>query len=454
MDLQDENTSSAVAGLIVYRLYCKRTLRAALGVQHLPAQASLTLPSEPLASGKLNSAKLDAETLPDPHKGKEHQQKEVSDTVDATSNLDRAQVKKAGKLSKRKQRHAAKAAAATELPWQTVTRRRRLPQPSPSPPTEAFLVVSTVTSSLDMPGGHCTHSAKSRAKKEGRRVVHGDAEQPVHTVASTPKSIRSWTSSHGRTAAALQPLTASAAGQSSVHSISGSDVDQDWPLLGTAASSAKRQAPAQMSRLPSAQASANPEVPAPLATAQAANDDADSSHVAADSAVAAGISAGQPVLASSSSAALVPADGLCTGHEHTTTPSTPAAYVASAVSAGMNMIPSGIPSDVSAATLELQPSSSPSSAITGQPASQAALPGSTFASSPSADSPAPSCTLEAADDHALSSSDRDTSVPTRAHAAVFGSLPDLRGVHTSLFLQQSGYLVTPLLGGTCNFCKY
>ncbi|KAL0031921.1 hypothetical protein WJX79_005481 [Trebouxia sp. C0005] len=207
--------SCLVCALIVYRLYCKRTLRAALGVQHLPAQASLTLPSEPLASGKLNSAKLDAETLPDPHKGKEHQQKEVSDTVDATSNLDRA---------------------------------------------------------------------------------------------------------------------------------------QDWPLLGTAASSAKRQAPAQMSRLPSAQASANPEVPAPLATAQAANDDADSSHVAADSAVAAGISAGQPVLASSSSAALVPADGLCT--------------------------------------------------------------------------------------------------------AVFGSLPDLRGVHTSLFLQQSGYLVTPLLGGTCNFCKY
>ena len=72
---------------VVYRLYCKRKLRATLGVQHLPAQASPTLPSKPLGSGKLNSAKLDAETLPDPHKGDEDQQEEVADSVDATANL-------------------------------------------------------------------------------------------------------------------------------------------------------------------------------------------------------------------------------------------------------------------------------------------------------------------------------------------------------------------------------
>ena len=76
---------------VVYRLYCKRKLRATLGLQHLPAQASPTLPSKPLGSVKLNSAKLDSKTLPDPHKGEEHLQKEVADAVDTTSNLVRLQ---------------------------------------------------------------------------------------------------------------------------------------------------------------------------------------------------------------------------------------------------------------------------------------------------------------------------------------------------------------------------
>jgi len=73
---------------VLYRLYCKRKLRATLGVHHPPAQASSTLPSNPL---ELDSAKLDAETLSDAHKGEEHQQKEVADTVDATSKLVRLQ---------------------------------------------------------------------------------------------------------------------------------------------------------------------------------------------------------------------------------------------------------------------------------------------------------------------------------------------------------------------------
>ena len=207
-----------------------------------------------------------------------------------------------------------------------------------------------------------------------------------------------------------------------------------------------------MSRLPSAQAATSPEVPAPLATAQVANDDdKDSSrHVAADAAVATGISAEQPLLTSSSSAASVPAEGVCIGPQDLATSSAPAAFGASSVSAGMNMVPSGISSGVSAATVELQPSS-PSTYL-GQPASQAAFPGSVLASSPSFDSPATSITFEAVDHHALSASDRDASVRTCARAAVFGSFPDLRGVHTSLFLQQSGYLETPLFGGTCHFC--
>lgn len=73
---------------VLYRLYCLRKLRATLGIRHPPAQASSTLPSKPL---DLDSAKLDAETLPEPHKGEEHQQKEVADTVDATSKLVRLQ---------------------------------------------------------------------------------------------------------------------------------------------------------------------------------------------------------------------------------------------------------------------------------------------------------------------------------------------------------------------------
>ncbi len=375
-------------------------------------------------------------------------------------------MEKASKLSKKQPRAARAAASARkslgqsdekspgqsgELPWQTVTRRRRLPKPSPYPPAEASPVVSTVTSNLDMPGGNCAHSAKPRSERKGRRVAHGDAKQPVRKVATTPKAIRSWVNSQqGSAAPALQPLTVRAVGQSSVYSISNSDVDQEWPLPGAAVSTAQRQAPAQMSRLSSAQASASPEVPAPLATAQAANLEEDSSsHVAADSAVAAGISAEEPALASSSSAASVPAEGVCIGHEDSPIASAPAASGASSVS-GMNMVRSGTSSDVSASTVELQPSSP--SALLGQPASQAALPGSVFTSSPSIDSPAPSFTFEAVDHHVLSARDRDISVPTCARAAVFGSLPDLRGVHASLFLQQSGYLVTPMLEGTCNFC--
>ena len=344
-------------------------------------------------------------------------------------------MKKAGKLSK-KQRHAAKAATATELPWQTVTRSRCLPKPSPSPLAEASPAVSAVTSNFDMPGGNGLRSAKPRSERKNRQIAHGDAKQPVIKVASTPKAIRSWVNSqHGTAAPALQPLTVKAVGQSSVYSTSGSDVDQEWPLPGAAVSSAKRQAPAQISRLSSAQASAGPEVPAPLETAEAANANGDSSsHVATHPAVAAGSSAEEPVLTSSSSAASVPAEGVCVGHKDLPTPSGPAASGASSVSAGMNVVPSGTPSGVSAATVELQPSSP--SAFLGQPASQAALPGSIFASSPSYHSPAPSFTFEAVDPHALSASDRDASVPTSARVAVFGSLPDLRGVHTSLFLQQ------------------
>ena len=115
----------------------------------------------------------------------------------------------------------------------------------------------------------------------------------------------------------------------------------------------------------------------------------------------------------------------------------------------MNMVPSGTSPGVSAAAVELQPSSP--STLLGQPASQAAFPGSVLlASSPSFDSPAPSVTFEAVD-HVLSASDRDASKPTCARAAVFGSFPDLIGVQTSLFMQQSRYLMTPLLGGTCHF---
>ncbi len=73
---------------VLYRLYCLRKLCATLGVHHPPAQASSTLPSNPL---ELDSAKLDAETLPDPHKGEEHQQKEATDAVDTTSKLVRLQ---------------------------------------------------------------------------------------------------------------------------------------------------------------------------------------------------------------------------------------------------------------------------------------------------------------------------------------------------------------------------
>lgn len=368
---------------------------------------------------------------------------------------DKSQVKKAGKLSK-KQRRAARAAAAAELPWQTVTRRRRLPKPSPYPPAEGSPVISPVTSNPDTTGSNRLHSAKTSSERKGRRVVHGDAKQPVHKVASTPKAIRSWgNSQQGSAAAALQPLIIRAVGQSSLHSVPGADVDQEWPLPGAAVSLPKRQAPAQMSRLSSAQASASPEVPAPLATAQAANDDRDStSHVAADPAVAAGISAEEPVFASSSSAASVPAEGVHDGHEDSPISSTPGAAGATPVAARVDMIPSGTSSDVSAgATMALQPSSSSPSAITGQPASLAALPGSIFASSPPIHISATSSTFEAVDQHALSASDRDASVPTCARAAVFGSLPDLRGVHTFFFLQRSGYLVTPLLGGTCNFCK-
>lgn len=377
-------------------------------------------------------------------------------------------MEKATKLTKKQRRAARAAASATKNPeqpeqqpdkkpsgqsgeelWQKVTRRRRLPKPSSSPSAEASLVDAAVTSNCDMAGSNGLRSAKPSSASNSRRIARADPEQPIRKVATTPKSIRSWVNSQqGSAASALQPLTVSAVGQSSVHSISDSDADQEWPPLSAAVSSANSQAPVQMSRLSSAPASASPEVPAPLVTAQVAPDDEDSSsHVAADSAVATGISAEQPLLTSSSSAASVPAEGVCVDHEKSTISSAPAASGAGAVSAGMNMIPSGNRSAVSAATLELQPSS-PS---TAQPASQAAFPRSIFASSSSIDSPASSSTFEAADCRALSASDRDVSVPTCARAAVFGTFPDSRGAHTSLFLQQSGYLMTPMLGGTCNF---
>ncbi len=370
-------------------------------------------------------------------------------------------MKKATKLTK-KQRRAARAAASarksleqpeqqpdekpsgqsSEELWQTVTRRCRLTKLSPSPPTDAS---PTVTSNPDMAGGDGLRSTKASSASKGRRGARGDAKQPIHKVAATPKSIRSWVNSQqGSAAPALQPLTVSAVGQSSVYATPGADVDQEWPILDAAVSSAKSQAPAQMLRLPSAQASASPEVPARLATAQAANDDdEDSSSQAADSAVATGI-------LTSSSAASVPAEGDRIHQENLAISSASAASGASAVSAGMNMIPAGNLSDVSAATLELQPSS-PSSAITGQPACQAAFPGDTSASSPPICRSAPSFTFEAADCGAQSATDTDASVSTSAHAAVFGTFPDLRGVHISLFPQQSGYLETPLLGGTRHF---
>ena len=293
-------------------------------------------------------------------------------------------MEKATKLTK-KQRRAARAAASArkslEQPeqqpdektsgqsgeelWQKVTRRRRLPKPSSSPSAEASLVDAAVTSNCDMAGSNGLRSAKPSSASNSRRIARADPKQPIHKVATTPKSIRSWVNSQqGSAASALQPLTVSAVGQSSVHSISDSDADQEWPPLSAAVSSANSQAPVQMSRLSSA--SASPEVPAPLVTAQVAPDDEDSSsHVAADSAVATGISAEQPLLPSSSSAASVPAEGVCVDHEKSTISSAPAASGAGAVSAGMNMIPSGNRSAVSAATLELQPSS-PS---TAQPAS-------------------------------------------------------------------------------------
>ncbi|DBA88732.1 TPA: hypothetical protein ACH3X1_004155 [Trebouxia sp. C0004] len=194
-----------------------------------------------------------------------------------------------------------------------------------------------------------------------------------------------------------------------------------------------------MSRLPSAQASASPEVPAPLATAQAANDDGDSSsYVATDPAVAAGISAEGPVLISSSSPASVPADGV--GHEESRTTSSLAASRATSVPAQNRHDPFWDSIWCLSSTLELQPS--PPSAVLGQPASLAVLPGSIFLSQ--------FCICEAVDHHALSAGDRGASVLTCACAAFYGSL---RGVHTSLFLQQSGYLMTPLLDGTSYFCK-
>ncbi len=62
------------------------TLRATLGAHHLPAQASPALPSKPMGS-----AKLDAETLAEPHKGEEHQHKEATDAVEPASKLVRLQ---------------------------------------------------------------------------------------------------------------------------------------------------------------------------------------------------------------------------------------------------------------------------------------------------------------------------------------------------------------------------
>ena len=377
-------------------------------------------------------------------------------------------MEKATKLTKKQRRAARAATSARKSPeqpnenssgqsgeelWQKVTRRRRLPKPSSSPSAEASLVDAAVTSNCDMAGSNGLRSAKPNSASNSRRIARGDAKQPIHKVVTTPKSIRSWVNSQqGSAAPALQPLTVRADGQFSVQSTSDSDIDQEWPLLGAAVSSAKSQAPAQMSRLSSAQASASPEVPAPLATAQVANDDDEdsSSHVAADSAVATGISAEQPLLASSSSAASVPAEGVCIGPQDLATSSAPAAFGASSVSAGMSMVPSGTSSGVSAATVELQPSSS--STHLGQPASQAAFPGSVLASPPSIDSAARSSTFEAADRRAVSARDRDASVPASARAAVFGTFPDLRGVHISLFLQQSGHLKTPLFGGTRHFC--
>ena len=166
-----------------------------------------------------------------------------------------------------------------------------------------------------MAGGNGLCYAKPKSASKGRRVARGDAKQPVHKVATTLKAIRSWVNSQqGSAVPAFQPLTGRAVGQSSVYTTSGSDVDQEWPLLSAAVSLAKSQAPAQMSRLSSAQSSTSPEVPAPVATAQVARDDEDSSsHLAADSAVAVGISNEEPVLASSSSAASVPAEGVCIG---------------------------------------------------------------------------------------------------------------------------------------------
>ena len=377
---------------------------------------------------------------------------------------------KATKLIKKQRRAARAAASASKSPeqpeqqpddkifvqsgeelWETVTRRRRLPKLSPSPLTDASFVAPTATSNPDMASSNGFGSTKASSASKDRRVARGDDKQPIHKVVTHPKSTRSWVNSQqGSAEPALQPLTVRAGGHSSVYASSGSSVDQDWPLLSAAVSSGKSQAPAQMSRLSPVLASASPEVPAPLVTAQVAPDDEDSSsHVAADSAVANGISAEQPLLELSSSAASVPAEGVCTGPEDLATSSAPAASGASPVSAGINTVLSGTSSGVSAATVELQPSS-PSTCV-GQPTSQAAFPGSVLASSPSFDSPAPSITFEAVDHHVLSASDRDVSVPTRARAAVFGSFPDLRGVQTSLFMQRSGYLMTPLLGGTCNF---
>ncbi len=80
--------SSGICLQVVCKLCRKRkSLCATLGVHHPPAQASPTLPSQPLDSGKLNSANLGSKTLPDPQKGEDDQQKEVADAVDTTANL-------------------------------------------------------------------------------------------------------------------------------------------------------------------------------------------------------------------------------------------------------------------------------------------------------------------------------------------------------------------------------
>ena len=120
-------------------------------------------------------------------------------------------MKKATKLTK-KQRRAARAAASargaahleqpienssgqsSDLPWQTVARRRRLQKPSPSPSAEAS-TVDAVTSNRDMAGRDGLRSTKPSSASKGRRVACGDAKQPIHKVATTPKAIRSWVSS-------------------------------------------------------------------------------------------------------------------------------------------------------------------------------------------------------------------------------------------------------------------